>query len=176
MIKLQTKRFEVNFLLKLSDLKSNFTLTLGYLNPALNNPGLVNSVFPRFGSLLIFTLNSHWLWLPWSLCSTFSVPNWKLSHCLMFVQRFRKKVFVLRQNLATVFSVIFEISVIIWAVFATEVLGYTISKPSPCFYRTFIMEMELSRCFMTTHMLCTSQFTAMMTGPSSLVLESQKRY
>ena len=28
----------MNFLLKLSDLKSNFTLTLGYLNPALNNP------------------------------------------------------------------------------------------------------------------------------------------
>ena len=39
MIKSQAKRFELNFLLKLSDLKSNFTLTLGYLNPALNNPG-----------------------------------------------------------------------------------------------------------------------------------------
>ena len=175
MIKLQTKRFELNFLLKLSDLKSNFTLTLGYLNPALNNPGLVNSVFPRFGSLLIFTLNSHWLWLLWLLCSTFPVPNWKLSHSLMSEQRL-EKIFCLRQNLATVLSVIFEISVIIWAVFATEVLCYTISKTSPCFYRTFIMEMELSRCFMTTHMLCTSQFTAMMTGPSSLVLESQKRY
>ena len=44
MIKLQAKRFELNFLLKLSDLKSNFTLTLSYLNPALNNPGqLFNS-------------------------------------------------------------------------------------------------------------------------------------
>ena len=42
MIKSQAKRFELNFLLKLSDLKSNFTLTLGYLNPALNNPGLVS--------------------------------------------------------------------------------------------------------------------------------------
>ena len=41
MIKLQAKRFELNFLLKFSDLKSNFTLTLGYLNPALNNQGLV---------------------------------------------------------------------------------------------------------------------------------------
>ena len=40
MIKLQAKRFELNFLLKLSDLKSNFTLTLGY-DPALNNPGLI---------------------------------------------------------------------------------------------------------------------------------------
>ena len=40
MIKLQEKRFELNFLFKLSDLKSNFTLTPGYLNPALNNPGL----------------------------------------------------------------------------------------------------------------------------------------
>ena len=37
MIKLQAKIFELNFLSKFSDLKSNFTLTLGYLNPALNN-------------------------------------------------------------------------------------------------------------------------------------------
>ena len=45
MIKLQAKRFELNFLLKLSDLKSNFTLTLDYLNPALNNPGqVINSL------------------------------------------------------------------------------------------------------------------------------------
>ena len=42
MIKLEAKRFELNFLLKLSDLKSNLTLTLSYLNPALNNPGLVD--------------------------------------------------------------------------------------------------------------------------------------
>ena len=42
MIKSQAKRFELNFLLKLSDLKSNLTLTLGYLNPALNNPGLIS--------------------------------------------------------------------------------------------------------------------------------------
>ena len=41
MIKLQAKRFDLNFLLKLSDLKSNSTLTLGYLNPALDNPGQV---------------------------------------------------------------------------------------------------------------------------------------
>ena len=39
MIKLQAKRFELNFLLTLSDLKSNFTLTLAYLNPAFNNLG-----------------------------------------------------------------------------------------------------------------------------------------
>ena len=42
MIKSQAKRFELNFLVKLSDLKSNFTLTLGYLNQALNNPGLIS--------------------------------------------------------------------------------------------------------------------------------------
>ena len=41
MIKLQAKRFDLNFLLKFSDLKSNFTLSLGYLNPVLNNRGLV---------------------------------------------------------------------------------------------------------------------------------------
>ena len=45
MIKLQEKRFELNFLFKLSDLKSNFTLTLGYLNPALNKPGLDGMLF-----------------------------------------------------------------------------------------------------------------------------------
>ena len=32
------KKNFTEFLLKLSDLKSEFTLTLGYLNPALNNP------------------------------------------------------------------------------------------------------------------------------------------
>ena len=41
MIKLQAKIFELNFLSKFSDLKSNFTLTLGYFNPPLNNRGLV---------------------------------------------------------------------------------------------------------------------------------------
>ena len=34
------KRIGLNFLLKLSNLKPDFTLTLGYLNPALNNPAL----------------------------------------------------------------------------------------------------------------------------------------
>ena len=42
MIKFQAKLFEFNFPFKLSGLKSNFTLTLGYLYPALNNPGLVS--------------------------------------------------------------------------------------------------------------------------------------
>ena len=45
MIKLQEKRFELNFLFKLSDLKSNFTLTPSYLNPALNKPGLDGMLF-----------------------------------------------------------------------------------------------------------------------------------
>ena len=39
MIKLQAKRFELNFLFKLSELTSNYMLTLGYLNPDLNNLG-----------------------------------------------------------------------------------------------------------------------------------------
>ena len=45
-IKLVTKRIILNFLWNLSDLKSDFTLTLGYLNPALNNPAL-NNFLPR---------------------------------------------------------------------------------------------------------------------------------
>ena len=36
-IKLSTKMVVLNFLLKLSDLKLDFTLTLSYLNQALNN-------------------------------------------------------------------------------------------------------------------------------------------
>ena len=37
MIKLLTKRIKLNLLFKLSYLNSNFELTPGYLNPALNN-------------------------------------------------------------------------------------------------------------------------------------------
>ena len=39
-IKLAEKRIKLNWLLKLSFLNSNFTLTLGYLNSTLNNPAL----------------------------------------------------------------------------------------------------------------------------------------
>ena len=39
----------MNFLLKLSDFKSDFKLTLGYLNPALNNPAH-DSLHFDFGS------------------------------------------------------------------------------------------------------------------------------
>ena len=39
-INLLTKRTKLNLLYKLSYLDSNFALTLGYLNPALNNPAL----------------------------------------------------------------------------------------------------------------------------------------
>ena len=49
MIELQAKRFKLNFLLKLSDLKPNFTLTLDYLNPALKNPGLDSKLIGPMG-------------------------------------------------------------------------------------------------------------------------------
>jgi len=39
-MKLYTKRNKLNLLFKLSYLNSNFVLTLGYLNPPLNNPAL----------------------------------------------------------------------------------------------------------------------------------------
>ena len=52
MIKLQAKRFELNFLLKLSHLKSNSTLTLGDLNPALNNLGHRSLPFRQNGLYL----------------------------------------------------------------------------------------------------------------------------
>ena len=37
-VNLVTKRTKLNLVYKLSYLNSNFALTLGYLNPALNNP------------------------------------------------------------------------------------------------------------------------------------------
>ena len=46
MIKLQAKRFELNFLLKFSDLKSNFTLT------SFEQPGPVYKI-----------LNEPWIWI-----------------------------------------------------------------------------------------------------------------
>ena len=39
-VNLLTERIKLNLLFELSNLNSNFTLTLGYLNPALNNPAL----------------------------------------------------------------------------------------------------------------------------------------
>ena len=63
-IKLQKKKVELNFLLKLSDLKSNFTLILGYLHPALNSPGqivtLMWSLEPSAIRLMAVTCN-FWL-------------------------------------------------------------------------------------------------------------------
>ena len=41
MIKLLKKRIKLNLLFKLLYLNSNFELTLGYFNPALNNSDLV---------------------------------------------------------------------------------------------------------------------------------------
>ena len=58
------KKIELNFLLKLSDLKSNFTLILGYLHPALNSPGqivtLMWSLEPSAIRLMAVTCN-FWL-------------------------------------------------------------------------------------------------------------------
>ena len=42
-IELLTKGTKLNLLVKLSCLNSNFALTLGYLNPVLNNPALLSS-------------------------------------------------------------------------------------------------------------------------------------
>ena len=50
-INLLTKRIKLNLLYKLSYLNSNFALTLGYLNPALNNPAQIYniaSIFTQF--------------------------------------------------------------------------------------------------------------------------------
>ena len=49
---MKTKRFKLNFFFKLSDLKSNFILTLGYLNPALNNPAPRVPIVLRCGGVI----------------------------------------------------------------------------------------------------------------------------
>ena len=48
-INLKTKRIKAEMLFKLSNLNSNFALTLGYLNPALNNSAM-RFASPREGS------------------------------------------------------------------------------------------------------------------------------
>ena len=40
----KTKKIRPNFLLKLSDLNSDFALTLGYFNLTLNNPAQISFV------------------------------------------------------------------------------------------------------------------------------------
>ena len=50
-IKLWTKRIKLNLLFKLSYLNWNFALTLGYLNPALNNPA--QNFFQAYNSYAI---------------------------------------------------------------------------------------------------------------------------
>ena len=42
---MKTKRVKPNFLFKLSDLTSKFSLTLGYLNPDLTQPCFLNIVY-----------------------------------------------------------------------------------------------------------------------------------
>ena len=70
---LQTKRIRLNFLLKLLDLKSDFTLTLGYLNPALNNPALLTQEHSRKTALVyeieekINCIISQYISRPWNL-------------------------------------------------------------------------------------------------------------
>ena len=44
-------RYKMNLLFKLSDLNLNFALTLGYLDPALNNSALIRIQFRTFDML-----------------------------------------------------------------------------------------------------------------------------
>ena len=60
-IKLLTKRFNLNLLLKLSYLNSNLALTLGYLNPFLNNHALY------------FVFSTH-----------FSISGYQMKPCISF--------------------------------------------------------------------------------------------
>ena len=67
-----TKRIKLNFLFNPSYLNSNFTLTLGYLNPALNNPAQLYSVSSAF-LLLFFCGGLETTALPEARVSTSSV-------------------------------------------------------------------------------------------------------
>ena len=52
---------ELNLLLKLSYLKSNFVLSLGELSPALNNSAMINKIYLLVTELLViqFVLKSY---------------------------------------------------------------------------------------------------------------------
>ena len=72
-IKLKTKRVKLSFLFKLSDLKTSFILTVGYLNPVLNNPALIMkelSMFVKFHGLApasCIECFKYFLWLEFSI-------------------------------------------------------------------------------------------------------------
>ena len=57
-INLSTKRIKTEMLFKLSNLNSNLALTLGYLNPALNNWALVLSPYSSYNPLPAFKFPS----------------------------------------------------------------------------------------------------------------------
>ena len=46
---MQTKRIKTEMLFKLSNLNSNLALTLGYLNPALNNSAVGGKIVMKRG-------------------------------------------------------------------------------------------------------------------------------
>ena len=57
-VKLWAKRIKLNLIFKLSYLSSNFALTLGYLNPASNNPAQVPKV-TNITFLLTISIHNH---------------------------------------------------------------------------------------------------------------------
>ena len=74
-VKLYTKRILLNFLFKLSDLKSNSSLTLGYPNSSLNNLTLlVNSPL----QLLQISLQSSYENLVFDQDNSFYLISWRI--------------------------------------------------------------------------------------------------
>ena len=72
----------MNLLFQLSYLNSNFVPTLGYLNPALNNPALVSGCFELAKTEYIHHHNNAAAHMHWKICKEFGVEvsmNPKLS-------------------------------------------------------------------------------------------------
>ena len=78
-INLLTKRIKLNLLFKLSYLNSNFALTLGYFNPALNNPALMYQRITglHFNDSLQVILAARFIWIWHSNNTTTLRFEWK---------------------------------------------------------------------------------------------------
>ena len=103
-INLLTKRIKLNLLFKLSYLNSNFALTLGYFNPALNNPALMYQRITvlHFNDSLQVILAARFIWIWHSNNTTTLRFEWKTwfvfrtNHMILHALWFRYEVWICR--------------------------------------------------------------------------------
>ena len=74
-INLLTERVKLKLLFKLSNLNSNFALTLGYLNPTFNNPALATNNFWRSREILVLWRYKQPRWIIYRFIFAFFVST-----------------------------------------------------------------------------------------------------